>query len=211
MTDDRLANELRQAYSRDLPGGEFDDAVMERALADSGGEHEIAVEAPCGRRWWPLAVAAAVVLLFVGAWQLSGPAPQDAPPFCPRPTLAAPGNERIVVAIDAEGQTSVGKTVLTAEQLKHYLTLRAKECRADGEDEPYVHIEGELRSHPEVPAALRRSVHRDQEVPVCAGGEVRGRRAPRAGRPSLRGAGGAGRAPPGPEAFGRRDCDRSLS
>ena len=156
-TNDKLARELREAYGRNLPGDDFDDAVMERTLTESGGEHEVALAAPGGRRWWPFAVAAAVVLLVVGAWQLSGPAPQEPPPFFPLPTLAAPGNERIVVDLEVDGTIRVGGKVLTEEELKTYLTLRVAECRGDRDpQEPYVFLNGKKGVFPPSVARLAR-------------------------------------------------------
>jgi len=146
MNDDKLARELREVYGRDLPGDEFDQAVMDRTLADSGGEHEVALGAPSGRRWWPFVAAAAVVLLIVGVWRLAAPEPVQPKIQCNLPSLAAPGNERIVVSVDAEGKTSVGGMVLSPEELKKYLTLRVNECRKDKDpQETYLYIKGDAK------------------------------------------------------------------
>jgi len=47
--DDKLEDEIREAYRRDLPGEELDRAVMDRLEEEGGGEHEISA-AP-GSRW----------------------------------------------------------------------------------------------------------------------------------------------------------------
>ncbi len=146
--DDRLPGDLKAAYGRELPGAEFEDNVLAKIEEGAGGEHEFAVPAMRGWRWWPLAVAAAVVLLLFGAYQVID-RDQVEEDLCRLPFVAAAPAETelqtIIVNLSVSGETTVKGENLDDRKLREYLLQRAKECRADPEHprEPVVLIRAE--------------------------------------------------------------------
>ena len=68
-SDDRLGEELREAAGRDLPGEEFDRRVMQ-SIEGGGGERTVAL-APAIFRWRLPGLAAAAVLVLLGAWAVA--------------------------------------------------------------------------------------------------------------------------------------------
>lgn len=70
--DEALGSDLKAAFGTDLPGDEFDRAVMDRIEAGAGGEHEVTADLPRRPRLRLFLPAAAAVLLVLAGWAMFG-------------------------------------------------------------------------------------------------------------------------------------------